>query len=66
MSIEALEPQNDRDEEGGLTITLNNKFTPDDDIKHIRTLERIIKTSRCLDLESLCIVSQQIVWNVQL
>ena len=31
-----------------------------------RTLERCLKESRCLDLESLCIVSEEKVWSVRL
>merc|ERR1712059_33362 len=31
-----------------------------------RTLERCLKESRCLDLESLCIISEEKVWTVRL
>jgi exosome complex component RRP45 len=38
----------------------------DEGVEINRTLERCLKESRCLDLESLCIISEEKVWTVRL
>ena len=38
----------------------------DEGVEINRTLERCLKESRCLDLESLCIVSGEKVWSIRL
>uniref|UniRef100_U5EZA1 Exosome complex component RRP45 n=1 Tax=Corethrella appendiculata TaxID=1370023 RepID=U5EZA1_9DIPT len=76
VSCEVVEPRATRPNEGLLFINvelgpmaaphLESGGRPSDKtVQIMRILERAIKDSRCVDLESLCIVSEEKVWNLR-
>jgi len=76
VSSQVTEPRLARPNEGILLV--NVELSPiaaprfeagrmsDEGVEMSRTLERCLKESRCLDLESLCIISEEKVWTVRL
>jgi len=76
VSATVTEPRLSRPNEGVLLVNVElspiaaPKFEAgrmsDEGVEINRTLERCLKESRCLDLESLCIISEEKVWTVRL
>merc|ERR1719278_167066 len=76
VSATVTEPRLSRPNEGVLLVNVElspiaaPKFEAgrmsDEGVEINRTLERCLKESRCLDLESLCIVSEEKVWSIRL
>lgn len=76
VSSQVTEPRLARPNEGILLVNVElspiaaPKFEAgrmsDEGVEISRTLERCLKESRCLDLESLCIISEEKVWTVRL
>jgi len=76
VSAQVTEPRLARPNEGILIVNVElsplaaPRFEPgrlsDEGVEINRTLERCLKESRCLDLESLCIISEEKVWTVRL
>ena len=76
VSTSVTEPRVTRPNEGILMVYVDlspiaaPKFEvgrlTDEGVELNRTIERCLKESRCLDLESLCIVSEEKVWSVRL
>jgi len=76
VSAQVTEPRLARPNEGILMV--NVELSPiaaprfeagrmsEEGVEMSRTLERCLKESRCLDLESLCIISEEKVWTVRL
>jgi len=76
VSCSVVEPMFTRPNEGILHVNL--ELTPlaaprfdagrqsDEGVELSRLLERTLKESRCLDLESLCIVAEEKVWQIRL
>jgi len=76
VSCSVTEPRVSRPNEGILSIYVDlspiaaprfevGRLT-EEGVEINRTLERCLKESRCLDLESLCIVSEEKVWSIRL
>jgi len=76
VSSSVTEPRVSRPNEGILSIYVDlspiaaprfevGRLT-EEGVEINRTLERCLKESRCLDLESLCIVSEEKVWSIRL
>jgi len=76
VSCQVVEPTFSRPNEGVLSINVEltslaaPKFeglrNSDDGVEIGRLLERTLKESRCMDLESLCIVAEEKVWEIRL
>jgi len=76
VSAQVTEPRVARPNEGILMVNveLSPIAAPKFDVGRLteegveinRTIERCLKESRCLDLESLCIISEEKVWTVRL
>ena len=76
VSCSVAEPRVTRPNEGILSVFVDlspmaaPKFEvgrlTEEGVEINRTIERCLKESRCLDLESLCIVSEEKVWSVRL
>eukprot|EP00088_Acartia_fossae_P063516 TRINITY_DN7750_c0_g1_i1.p1 TRINITY_DN7750_c0_g1~~TRINITY_DN7750_c0_g1_i1.p1 ORF type:complete len:399 (+),score=69.71 TRINITY_DN7750_c0_g1_i1:41-1237(+) len=76
VSCQVVEPMFSRPNEGVLQVNVDltslaaPKFESgrpsDDTVELNRLLERTLKESRCLDLESLCIVAEEKVWQIRL
>ncbi|XP_023332130.1 uncharacterized protein LOC111704209 [Eurytemora carolleeae] len=76
VSAQVVEPMFTRPNEGTLQVNveLTSLGSPsfeggragDQGVELSRLLERTLKESRCLDLESLCIVSEEKVWEIRL
>ena len=76
VSSSVTEPRVSRPNEGILSIYVDlspmaaPKFEvgrlTEEGVEINRTLERCLKESRCLDLESLCIVAEEKVWSIRL
>ena len=76
VSCSVVEPRVTRPNEGILSVyvDLSPMAAPKFEIGRLteegveinRTIERCLKESRCLDLESLCIVSEEKVWSIRL
>lgn len=79
VSCSVVEPRTSRPNEGLLSVYVetlgmaSQRFTNksygsvEDEVTELtRLMERCLKESRCLDLESLCIISEEKVWNVRL
>lgn len=47
------------------SVNYESKRVSDDSIQLNRILERAFKDSRCVDLESLCILAEERVWNIR-
>jgi len=76
VSCQVTEPRVTRPNEGILSVYVDlspmaaPKFElgrlTEEGVELNRTIERCLKESKCLDLESLCIVSEEKVWSVRL
>jgi exosome complex component RRP45 len=75
VTCEVAEPKSTRPNEGLLFINVEvgamaapnfeSNRQSDTSVQINRILERALKDSRCIDLESLCIVSEEKVWNLR-
>ncbi|ODQ65876.1 hypothetical protein NADFUDRAFT_51154 [Nadsonia fulvescens var. elongata DSM 6958] len=75
ISAEVVKPREDRPFEGGFTINTDissmasplfeNNRQSDDEVIMSRMIEKAIRRSNSLDLESLCIVAGKKVWNIR-
>ncbi|KAI3640283.1 hypothetical protein MIR68_001161 [Amoeboaphelidium protococcarum] len=70
INCKPIEPAKERPNEGSLYMTIesNNLLHGgrDEEVHLSRLLEKVIKSSRCLDTESLCILAGTLVWDIQL
>lgn len=76
VTCEVIQPKSVRPNEG--SIYLNLELTPmaashfdasrnsEQSVQINRILERAFKDSRCVDLESLCILAEEKVWNIRI
>lgn len=68
VSCEITQPQATRPAEGILYINVNSgqiKRSTEHIVLLARNLERALKESRCVDLESLCIKAEEKVWKIR-
>jgi exosome complex component RRP45 len=67
VSCEVSAPKTTRPNEGTIFINveMGNEKMSESCIVITRILERTIRDSRCIDLESLCIVAEEKVWNLR-
>lgn len=66
VSCEVSIPKATRPNEGTLFINVEMGATHSDaSIQINRILERTLRESRCVDLESLCIIAEEKVWNLR-
>lgn len=67
VSCEITQPRATRPAEGVLYINVNSqdKRNAEHIVLLTRNLERALKESRCVDLESLCIKAEEKVWKIR-
>lgn len=68
VSCEITQPRATRPTEGILYINVNSgqeKRSSEQIVLLTRNLERVLKESRCVDLESLCIKAEEKVWKLR-
>lgn len=68
VSCEITQPRATRPAEGTLFINVNcgqEKRSSENLVLLTRNLERALKESRCVDLESLCIKAEEKVWRIR-
>lgn len=68
VSCEITQPRATRPAEGVLYINVNSgqdKRSAEHIVLLTRNLERALKESRCVDLESLCIKAEEKVWRIR-
>lgn len=68
VSCEIVQPRATRPAEGILYINVNSgqdKRSAEHIVLLTRNLERALKESRCVDLESLCIKAEEKVWRIR-
>lgn len=68
VSCEISQPRATRPAEGLLYINVNcgqEKRSSENMVLLTRNLERALKESRCVDLESLCIKAEEKVWRIR-
>ena len=51
---------------GVIFVTFRPGSLDDEGTEAVRILERCLKESKCLDMESLCIVAEEKVWSIRL
>lgn len=68
VSCEMTQPRATRPTEGVLYINVNSgleKRSSEQYVLLARNLERALKESRCVDLESLCVKAEEKVWRIR-